>query len=113
MPQLPVAKTEVIETDILILGGGLAGCFAAINAKECGADVVLVDKGSLGRSGFSCMISGLLRQFDPEKDDYERVLQEGIEVGEWINDQKWLETTIKESYHRINSFTRSYGSHVC
>ena len=101
VPQLQDAKTEVIKTDILVLGGGLAGCFAAIKARECDADVVLIDKGNLGRSGFSCMISGLLRQFDPEKDDYERVFQEGIEAGEWINDQKWLETTIKESYLRV------------
>jgi len=34
-----------IETDVLVIGGGIAGCFAALKAKDQGLDVVLVDKG--------------------------------------------------------------------
>jgi aspartate oxidase len=30
---------NVVETDVLVIGGGIAGCFAAIKAKEQGADV--------------------------------------------------------------------------
>ena len=36
---------HVVETDVLVVGGGMAGCFAAIKAKEQGVDVTLVDKG--------------------------------------------------------------------
>ena len=37
---------ERIETDILVIGGGLAGAFTAIKAKEAGAEqVTLVSKG--------------------------------------------------------------------
>ena len=32
--------------DILVLGGGVAGCWAAISAKAKGADVILVEKGA-------------------------------------------------------------------
>jgi adenylylsulfate reductase subunit A len=42
---------RTIETDILILGSGAAGCGAAIGAKEQGARVLLVDKGRLESSG--------------------------------------------------------------
>ena len=42
---------RVIETDILILGSGAAGCGAAIGAREHGARVVLVDKGKIESSG--------------------------------------------------------------
>ena len=42
---------RTIETDILILGSGAAGCGAAIGARERGARVVLVDKGKLESSG--------------------------------------------------------------
>ena len=42
---ISIISTREIKTDILIVGGGLAGCFAAIRAKQLGADVVLVDKG--------------------------------------------------------------------
>lgn len=40
-----------ISTDVLIIGGGLAGCFAAIKAVESGAKVVIFDKANIVRSG--------------------------------------------------------------
>lgn len=42
---------RTIETDVLILGSGAAGCGAAIGARIHGARVVLVDKGKLESSG--------------------------------------------------------------
>jgi succinate dehydrogenase/fumarate reductase flavoprotein subunit len=42
---------KTIETDILVLGSGAAGCGAAIAAKEQGMRVALVDKGKLESSG--------------------------------------------------------------
>ena len=42
---------QIVETDVLVVGGGIAGCFAAIKAKEKGVTVVLVDKGYVGKSG--------------------------------------------------------------
>ena len=38
---LEEAKTEIVSSDILVLGSGIAGCLAAIKAKEYGRDVVL------------------------------------------------------------------------
>jgi succinate dehydrogenase/fumarate reductase flavoprotein subunit len=40
-----------IEADVLVLGGGIAGCHAAISAAKRGAKVVIVDKGAVRRSG--------------------------------------------------------------
>ena len=42
---------ETVESDLLVLGGGLAGCFAAIAAARRGRHVVLVEKGATERSG--------------------------------------------------------------
>jgi len=39
------------ETDVLIIGGGMAAAWAAISAARAGADVVLGDKGFVGTSG--------------------------------------------------------------
>ncbi len=44
-------QEEVIESDVLVLGGGLAGCFAAIAAARSGLSVTLVEKGAAERSG--------------------------------------------------------------
>ena len=41
----------VIETDVLIIGAGIAGCRAAIEAYDCGAKVVLTTKGLFGKDG--------------------------------------------------------------
>lgn len=43
-------ETEV-EADVLVLGGGIAGCWAAISAARQGAKVVLLEKGDVRRSG--------------------------------------------------------------
>ena len=43
-------ETEV-ETDILILGGGIAGCWAAISAARAGAKVTIMEKADIRRSG--------------------------------------------------------------
>ena len=55
----PVAwnKTEQVAADVLVLGGGAAGCFAAIAAARRGARVVLVEKAatiSSGAGGSGC-----------------------------------------------------------
>ena len=44
-------KEHGIETDVLVLGGGIAGCWAAIGAARHGARVALVEKSATIRSG--------------------------------------------------------------
>ena len=44
-------KETEISTDVLILGGGVAGCHAAISAAKQGARVVVADRGMAKRSG--------------------------------------------------------------
>lgn len=43
--------TRELVTDVLVIGGGPAGAWAAIKARAAGVDVVLVDKGYCGTSG--------------------------------------------------------------
>ena len=43
-----------METDVLVLGAGAAGCLAAYGAREQGARVLIVDKGAL----ISCGCTG-------------------------------------------------------
>lgn len=44
-------NNEYISTDVLIIGGGLAGCFAAIKAAEQGVNITIVEKAGIERSG--------------------------------------------------------------
>lgn len=51
-------KRERIETDVLIIGGGTAGCYAALTLqKESNAKVLIVEKAAIRRSG--CLAAGV------------------------------------------------------
>ena len=42
---------QIKETDVLVIGGGLAGCMAALHAHQEGAKVLVVEKANVRRSG--------------------------------------------------------------
>jgi succinate dehydrogenase/fumarate reductase flavoprotein subunit len=42
---------KIMETDVLVVGGGMAGCPAAVKARENGLKVILVEKANTARSG--------------------------------------------------------------
>ncbi|AAB89784.1 FAD-dependent oxidoreductase [Archaeoglobus fulgidus] len=44
-------REEFITTDVLVVGGGMAGLFSAVKAHDAGAKVLMVSKGRLGCSG--------------------------------------------------------------
>ncbi len=44
-------KSKPNECDVLVIGGGMAGLFAAVKAHDAGSKVTLVCKGGLGTSG--------------------------------------------------------------
>jgi succinate dehydrogenase/fumarate reductase flavoprotein subunit len=58
-----------LSTDVLVIGGGMAGASAAMKAREAGADVLLVDKAFFGRSGCSALASGVYPSYMPGDDE--------------------------------------------
>ena len=44
-------EEQETETDVLVIGGGISGCWAAISAARKGVRVALVEKGATIRSG--------------------------------------------------------------
>lgn len=62
-----LAGAEVIETDVLVIGGGGAGCTAALEAERAGARVVVATKLRLGDSNTVMAEGGI--QASIEKDD--------------------------------------------
>ena len=44
-------KEIIVESDVLVVGGGVAGCRAAIAARQRGATVAVIDRGFTKRSG--------------------------------------------------------------
>ncbi|MBR5692174.1 MAG: adenylyl-sulfate reductase subunit alpha [Fibrobacter sp.] len=50
-------KIERLKTDLLIIGGGTAGCYAAITVAVAGLKILVVEKANIKRSG--CLAAGV------------------------------------------------------
>ena len=65
-------ETVTVETDLLILGGGMAACGAAVEAsywgKKHGIKITLVDKAAMDRSGAVAMGLSAINQYVGLKD---------------------------------------------
>jgi len=86
-----------LDTDILILGAGGAGLFAALHAKKQNPelDVTIAVKGLLGKCGCTRMVQGGYNVALAKEDSIERHFMDTIEGGAWLNDQDlaWLLVT--------------------
>lgn len=58
--------TKRIKTDVLVIGGGLSGCMAAINARDHGARVAIMEKSHTERSGAAGTGNDHFWFYDPE-----------------------------------------------
>jgi len=52
-------RQDARETDVLVIGGGMAALFAAVKAHDAGAEVTMVVKGRLGSSGLTPFAKGI------------------------------------------------------
>lgn len=103
-----MGSEHVVETDVLVIGGGMAGSFAAIRAKELGMDVVMVDKGYAGKSG-SSPFAFWYAVFNPEWGHHLSEWMRHVDViGEYINHREWTEIVFKESHERFQELV-SWG----
>ena len=65
--------------DLLVLGGGIAGCSAALRAADLGATVMLVAKDDLGATNTSWAQGGIIGLPPPEEGDSSNLLASDIE----------------------------------
>jgi succinate dehydrogenase/fumarate reductase flavoprotein subunit len=92
-------EEHLVETDILIIGGGTAGCFAAVKARELGLRVTIVDKACAGKSGSGIMASGYWSVFNTEwGSNHDKTLESETVGGDYINNRDWGEIFTRESY---------------
>ncbi len=93
-----------LKTDVLVVGGGGAGMFAAIKAKEAGAEkVTLVTKGKFGSDSCTKFAAGVLDVVTPE-DDKEQEFQKrhlGDGWGAGLSDEEWVWVRVNEGYDRL------------
>ncbi len=114
MVALKRSVNHIKTCDVLVVGGATAGCFAAIKAAEKGEQVVLVDKGHVGRSGCSPFAAGAINICYPE-DNKDLWFEEIVTRGEYLNDQEWVKIQLAEAYDlniELNNWGKRYGLKV-
>jgi succinate dehydrogenase/fumarate reductase flavoprotein subunit len=103
------APKSSLASDVLVIGSGFAGTFAALEARKNGLSVTMVDKGVVGWSGMSPWASDS-RPFDPEiydRDEWQRNIAMNTE---YVNDRKWFDIFMDESLGIFNEL-HEMGAH--
>ncbi|MBW2031092.1 MAG: FAD-binding protein [Deltaproteobacteria bacterium] len=97
-----MAEVDVIraETDVLVIGGGIAGIFAAVSAARRGARILIVDKGRVGLSGMSIWADTFCVFDEREGHDAEQWHRAVAMNGDYVNNRDYLDMLIEDSAAR-------------
>ncbi|HEY1543171.1 MAG TPA: FAD-binding protein [Xanthobacteraceae bacterium] len=84
------ADTMHVETDVLIIGSGGAGMYAAIEAARAGASVFLLDRSLIGRGGATVMaqMTVAVALGDETPDHWRHHLADTIQAGRGLTDER-------------------------
>jgi fumarate reductase flavoprotein subunit len=102
---------ERLRTDILILGAGGAGLFAALHAHKANPDleVTVVSKGLLGKCGCTRMVQGGYNVALNPGDSVERHFMDTIEGGKWLPHQELAWTLVSTAIERVQELENEVG----
>jgi fumarate reductase flavoprotein subunit len=100
-----------IKTDILILGSGGAGLFAALHAHQVDPtlSISVAVKGLLGKCGCTRMVQGGYNVALAPGDSLERHFMDTIEGGKWLPDQDLAWTLVSVAVERIRELENELG----
>jgi fumarate reductase flavoprotein subunit len=100
-----------LETDILILGSGGAGLFAALHAHQAdpALSITIAVKGLLGKCGCTRMVQGGYNVALAPGDSIERHFMDTIEGGKWLPDQELAWKLVNLAVERIRELENELG----
>jgi len=105
------SSLERHDTDILILGSGGAGLFAALHAQKAAPDakVTIAVKGLIGKCGCTRMVQGGYNVALAPGDSVERHFMDTIIGGKWLPDQDMAWKLCKTAVTRIHELENEIG----
>jgi len=105
---LSVARRRYV-CDVLVIGGGLAGCWAALAAARAGARVILAEKGYVGTSGVTATAGPGHWWVPPDPPELRlRAVAERAERGLGLADPAWMARIIDLTWTSLPTLARHY-----
>ncbi len=100
-----------ISTDILILGSGGAGLFAALHAHQSNPElkITVAVKGLLGKCGCTRMVQGGYNVALATGDSVERHFMDTIEGSKWLSNQELAWTLVTKAVERVHELENELG----
>jgi succinate dehydrogenase/fumarate reductase flavoprotein subunit len=98
--------TDHHRTDVLVIGGGPAGTWAAIRAAEAGVDVVLADKGYTGTSGATASAGTGMWFVEDDPELREAAIARREAIGGGLTERTWMTRVLDETYSRMDELVR-------
>ena len=90
-----------LAADVLVVGGGPAGCWAAIAAIESGASVTLVDKGRVGTSGATAAANTAIIDVSRSGPARIAVIERRLARGFGLARADWIEQMVDETHVQL------------
>ncbi len=111
MAQVPQRPVERHDTDILIIGTGGAGLFAALHALQAAPDakVTIAVKGLIGKCGCTRMVQGGYNVALGPGDSVERHFMDTIIGGKWLPDQDMAWRLCETAVMRVRELENEVG----
>ncbi|WP_246140872.1 FAD-dependent oxidoreductase [Bacillus marasmi] len=90
------------KADVLVIGGGPAGAWAALSAAENGASVILVDKGYCGTSGATAPSGNGVWYIQPDEASREEAMKSREALGGYLAERSWMKRVLDRTYDNVN-----------
>jgi succinate dehydrogenase/fumarate reductase flavoprotein subunit len=101
--------TLTVAADVLIVGGGLAGGWAATTAARAGASVVLVEKGYFGTSGVTATAGPGHWWVPPDPGLREAAVEERMARAFGLAEAEWMERIIETTWRTLPTLSAHYS----
>lgn len=100
-----VAGQQQIDTDVLVIGGGPAGAWAAVAAAARGASVTLVEKGFCGTSGATAPSGTGLWHVPRDKASRDKAKASRFAMGGELAEHAWMDRVLEQTWVNTETLT--------
>jgi succinate dehydrogenase/fumarate reductase flavoprotein subunit len=97
-----------LETDVLVIGGGMAAAWAAIGAAQAGASVIMADKGYVGTSGVTATAGPGHWFIPPDAEKRAAAVAQRQSIAFGLGEPDWMHRIIDQAYQTLPTLAPFY-----